>query len=189
MPGNSFSKMFRYYAKTKNCRQIWAMIVWSDPDPDPNLRSVGSFRINRTLFCGPWLLPCWRSKKWRWQVTQKRHKSYWSPASYEKSTKVVDVRQWVYKNDFYPPYTHKGHIWIRWIQSTLLPGQGCSDPNPKDLDPDSTNRSLQIQWIRWIWIWIRPNDHGPKRDLMSPVLTRRSLRPDDSWKEKERKRT
>ena len=30
----------------------------------------------------------------------------------------------VYKNDFYPPYTHKGHIWIRWIRSTLLPEVG-----------------------------------------------------------------
>ena len=46
----------------------------------------------------------------------------------------------VIKNDFYQPYTHKGHIWIRWIRSTLLPEEGWPDPNPKDPDPDPTNR-------------------------------------------------
>ena len=85
-------------------------------DRDPDLRSVGSFRVNWTLFSG---LDCCHVDE---VIKSRTHR-----ASCTKSQQALSPSTWayhnVYKNDFYPPpppYTHKVPSKVSFLPS---PGQ------------------------------------------------------------------
>ena len=84
------------YQTAKITEAIWCTSAYFracsiGKDRDPDLRSVGSFRVNWTLYFGPWLLPCWRSNRMALTSHLKGWKSYSSHTSYKKSANSISI--------------------------------------------------------------------------------------------------
>ena len=135
--------------------------IGKDRDRDPDLRSLGSFRFNWTLYFGPWLLPCW---KWRSQGTQKGERRT-HRVRRTKSQQTLSPSTCAYHNVYKMIFTR--HIRTKVTFGSVGSDQPCS---PRRVDRIQIRRiriwirpieRVRIQWIRWIGIPILPIEHAP----------------------------